>query len=225
MARSIDKENVTKMRKKGLGIGEIARILMLSKSSVSYWCKDILLTEVQLRRLSKRSGLSGAKNFQNWVENNRLLRLKETKILQKEGAGEVGQLSHRDRFIAGLALYWSEGYKKGNEEFGFTNSDPTMIKFFIRWLAEVFGVKREDLILRVSINNIHKYRVDEVERYWSKTTKVPLSQFSKTSLIHTLNRKLYQNKKQHFGTLRIKVRRGTKMRRKILGAIEQLGKN
>ena len=225
MARVRDKEQTTAMRKKGFGIGEIAQILGLSKSTVSYWCRDIPFTKKQLQALYKRGERRGTRALREWSEKIRSLRLQETVVLQKEGAELVGKLSRRDRFIAGLALYWSEGYKKGNEELGFTNSDPAMITFFMRWLAETFEVKREDLILRVSINNIHKYRIGDVERYWSKTAKVPLSQFSKTSLITVVNKKQYTNKKEHFGTLRIKVRRGTNIRRKILGAIEQLKKS
>lgn len=134
----------------------------------------------------------------------------------------VGKLSNRDRYIAGLALYWSEGYKHKGEETGFTNSDPKMIVFFIRWVADFYSIGKERLILRVSINKIHRRRIKDVERYWSKVTNVPLTQFTKTSLIKSSLKKKYANHSVHFGTLRVKVRRGTDLRRKILGSIKQI---
>ncbi len=98
-----------------------------------------------------------------------------------------------------------------------------MIKFYILWLETVFGVKRDNLILRVSINEAHAHRVDAVMHYWSQITKVPLGTFTRTSLIHSKSKKMYTNTEEHMGTLRIKVRKGTRMRRQVLGAIGAVG--
>lgn len=147
--------------------------------------------------------------------------LKEIR-LQKVGMKDVGRLSQRDIFMLGLALYWGEGYKGLSQELGFTNSDPTMILFFIQWISQIYGIPRSRLILRVSINGMHSHRVRRVEQYWSRTTGVPLSQFTMTSLIKTASKKVYTNGAEHYGTLRIKVRSGTDLRRRILGSIHKL---
>ena len=97
-----------------------------------------------------------------------------------------------------------------------------MIRFYLEWLKIVFKVTTEDLILRVSINELHQSRIVAVERYWSKLTTVPLNSFTKPSFIKTQSKKIYSNSQHHFGTLRIKVRRGTSMRREVLGALEAL---
>ena len=110
---------------------------------------------------------------------------------------------------------------EGMKEVGFTNSDPAMILFFIRWLSKCYGITQDRLILRVSINILHINRVKEVERYWSRLTGVPLSQFTKISLIKSISKKRYANESVHYGTLRVKVRRGTDLRRKILGSVER----
>jgi hypothetical protein len=140
----------------------------------------------------------------------------------KEGGQMVGRMSERDVLMVGLGLYWGEGYKKGNQEFGFTNSDPAMIKFYIRWLQTCFGISKSDLILRISINVMHRQRVKEVESYWIRETTIPFTQFTKTSIIKSVVKKVYKNHGEHFGTLRIKVRCGTKLRRVVLGAIQGL---
>ncbi len=119
-------------------------------------------------------------------------------------------------------MYWGEGYKKGNQEFGFTNSDPKMITFYIKWLRMVFAVTAKDLVLRVSINDLHRNRIDEVQDFWVRSTGISISQFTAPSLIKTKSLKNYSNHGDHYGTLRVKVRRGTRMRRQILGAIESI---
>jgi len=151
----------------------------------------------------------------------RLARISKEARLRAEGMKEVGRLSRRDYFIAGLALYWGEGYKSLGQEVGFTNSDPAMILFFIRWLSKCYGITQDRLILRVSINILHIHRVKEVERYWSRLAGIPLSQFTKISLIKSISKKRYANESVHYGTLRVKVRRGTDLRRKILGSVEK----
>lgn len=148
-----------------------------------------------------------------------LQRLAKEELLQKEGAKEVGQISKRDLFIAGLALYWGEGYKSLGQEVGFTNSDPAMLLFFIKWLSRCYGVTSDRLICRISINAIHAARVTTVEKYWRQFVGLPQSQFTKTSLIKAASKKVYKNHLTHYGTLRIKVRNGTDLRRKILGSI------
>jgi len=97
-----------------------------------------------------------------------------------------------------------------------------MIFFYIKWLETVFDISKDDLILRVSVNELHGSRIREIERYWSKVAGVPLMQFTKSSLIKTVSKKVYDEQVKHYGTLRIKVRRGTRLRRQILGAIEAI---
>ena len=88
----------------------------------------------------------------------------------------------------------------------------------------MYDIKSSDLILRVSINESHADRVREVKDYWSALTNIPQDQFSKTSLIKTRSKKMYANRQNHFGTLRVKVRRSTALRRRIMGSLEEIGK-
>lgn len=157
-----------------------------------------------------------------YAEAKRRARIEKENHLLQFGKDAVGKLSRRDIFLVGLALYWGEGYKSGNGEIGFTNSNAEMILFILRWFQEIFGIKKEDFILRVSVNKHHKKRLADIERFWSEKTGLSRSQFSKSSLIKTRSKKKYANEKNHYGTLRVKVRRGTDLRRRILGGIEGL---
>jgi len=222
MELQIMKDRARALRREGKSIGDIVRILNANKSTVSYWCRNIALTRAQQSVLALRQRDAGALGRLRAAELKRAKRRETIQIFMQKGAKDVGHVSRRDLFMLGLALYWGEGYKLGNDECGITNSDPSIILMFISWTKEIYEINRNDLILRVSINEAHRRRVKIVEKYWSEKIKVPLSQFTKTSLIHTRSKKQYLNGEQHFGTLRVKVRRGTSLRRRIMGSIDAL---
>ena len=222
MARIKERELVQKMRRGGASIKDIEKKLHINRGTVSYWCRDILLSAKQIEILRKRQKREGIKALLRSAEKKRAERLTRVEQFNIMGKKDVGKLTTRDLFLVGLSLYWGEGYKKGNEEFGFTNSDPSIIKFIIKWLKEIYNINRDDLILRISINHVHKSRSQALIHFWLKETGVSSEQFTKTSFIKTKSKKIYENHNQHFGTLRIKVRRGTNLRRRILGSINRL---
>ena len=222
MAKQIQKERAIVLRKQGTSIKDIAKKLSVSSSTVSVWCRDIPLSERAINVIAKNGNEKAITALMMYSEKKRTLRKENELESASIGAKKTGTLSKRDIYCIGLGLYWGEGYKRGSQEFGFTNSDAAMVKFYIKWLEITFSVKLHDLILRVSVNDSHKQRADLIVKYWSRTLSVPESQFTKTSLIKTRAKKVYQNYHEHMGTLRIKVRRGTSMRREVLGAINSI---
>jgi transcriptional regulator with XRE-family HTH domain len=219
MAKSKEKNEALSLRKLGYSISDISRKLMISKSTVSIWCRDITLSDKAIARIAKKSKSKSTTALLHYSESVRLRRQINTSESIKSGKQKLGVISDRDIYCIGLGLYWGEGYKRGSQEFGFTNSDANMVLFYLRWLETVFEIKKNDLILRVSINEMHRSRMNEVEQFWSKLTGVPRTQFTKMSLIKMQSKKVYTLTK-HMGTLRIKVRRGTSLRREVLGSLE-----
>ncbi len=210
------------MRKKGLSITSIAQQLVVSKSTVSGWCRDINLTEKQITLIAEKSKHHATLGLLKASEAQRVKRQANIVTAVQLGKSDVGKLSKRDIYMLGLGLYWGEGYKKGSQELGFTNSDPSMITIYIEWLRQIYCIPKKNMILRISINDSHTSRANEILKYWSNLTGVPFSQFTKTSFIKVGGKKVYLNTANHFGTLRIKVRRGTELRRRILGSIAAL---
>ncbi len=223
MAKILEREQALALRVEGTSISDIAAQLRVSKSTVSGWCRDIPLSAQAIQEIAKKSNRKSTNALLAYSESLRTERQERIDLSMNQGAKKLGTLSDRDVYCIGLGLYWGEGYKRGTQEFGFTNSDPAMIQFYLSWLSKCFGIRQSDLILRVSINQIHKDRTGEVERYWSDLTGVPRVQFTKTSLIKSRAKKVYSNRNGHYGTLRVKVRRGTERRREILGALRAAG--
>lgn len=78
---------------------------------------------------------------------------------------------------AGIMLYWGEGAKEGGT-IDLSNSDPRMIRLFLKFLREVCGVQEKRL--RVLVYCYADQDVGNLEKYWSKITGIPLNQFQKS---------------------------------------------
>jgi len=224
MSKSVQKIRARELRKQGQSIKEIAKKLKVSPGSVSAWCRDIELTPKQTKILEERARdpyygrrgiyLASLKRKQN---------LKINKLIKK-GAKEVGNLTKRELFLVGVALYWGEGFKK-DKQAGIANQDPEIINMFIKWLQVCFGYRKTNLIARIIINSSHKGRADEIQHYWSKQTGIPMEQFRKPTLQTIIWKKKYENPNDYYGVLRIKVRKSTDFLRSIYGFIAGLKAN
>lgn len=222
MAKSLLRLEARKLRKRGVSVRKIAQTLDLSKSTVSEWVRDVILTVNQLETL-RAASIKGAELGRlrgALIQKERRINLIED--LKKAGVEELSTLIRRELLVAGVALYWGEGSRKSNRGISFCNSDPRMIKFLIRWLIDCFGVRVTELRCRVGINFIHTKRDAIVKAYWSTVTSIPLKQFRKTSFKKVNNRKVYENFNDHYGTLTVEVAKSRVLYYKVLGLIEGL---
>lgn len=221
MAKSREKLLAREMRRRGKSIREIAKKVLVARGTASLWCRDIVLTKDQLESLAERDKRGAAKG--RIVAAELAKQRKNERVICNKGVGfrRIGNLSKREIFLIGVALYWAEGSKGvRSERFVFVNSDPNMIILIIRWLRECLDVKLEDIVCRVGINEVHRERISEVEQYWSKITGIPISQFRKASLKRVVNKKTYENFHKHYGTLDLFVKKCTKLFYELLGSIE-----
>jgi hypothetical protein len=222
MAKFRERIKARKLRESGESIGVIAKNLGVSKGTVSLWCGDIQLTDAQKARLIERDKLGGAKGRLVANEKKKKERLERLGRLMDEGRRSVGKMTKRDLFVVGIALYWAEGNKK-QRRLIFSNSDPLMIRIWIKWLMKYLGISKDDICCQVGINQVHGYRLKDVEQYWSKITDIPAEKFQKASLKRVASSKVYEHPEDHFGTLNVRVRRSTNFNYLMLGLIDGLG--
>jgi transcriptional regulator with XRE-family HTH domain len=223
MAKSRERNKAIKLREQGMSIKEIAKKIGVSKSSASIWCRDIVLTKAQVKRLHE-SMIKGS--YAGRMKGARMQyerRLKVIEMAEINGRAEIGSLSKRDLLISFISLYWGEGSKK-SRQFAINNSDPQMVTFIIKALRKLWGIEEERLVLTVGINEIHKNRDKEVVNYWSKVTGVPTDQFRKTIFIKAKTKKHYDNFKIHYGTVTVKVKKSSDIYYKTMGLIKGLVK-
>jgi len=220
MAKSELQEKAKELRKSGKSIKEISKILTISRSSASIWCRDTLLSSAQIEKLHQNM-IRG--NYRGSLIGARIQHEKKIKQIndEKENAENVlGIISKRDLLVLGIGLYLGEGGKADNRVH-FTNSNKDIILCFIKWIS-LFGVTTNDLYCRVTINKVNEDRETFIKKEWSRLTNIPLSEFKKTSFIKTINKKVYKNSKHYLGTLSVRVKGSAKIQYKILGLLEKM---
>jgi hypothetical protein len=78
--------------------------------------------------------------------------------------------------IAGIMLYWAEGTLKGSTV-DFANSDPRMVRVFLKFLREICGVNEDRL--RLYLYTYSYLNLNKTKEFWHTVTGIPLSQFTK----------------------------------------------
>ena len=118
-------------RDEGLSVKAIAARLGVSPSSASRWVRDVPLTPDQEAALVAADPSKGGRlqAHRGWAD---LCRRRRT-AAQESGRGlaAVGTPLH----VMGCMLFWAEGSKSRNSV-KFTNSDPDMLRLFVRFLRE-----------------------------------------------------------------------------------------
>lgn len=171
------KKKAQKMRTQGKSYLEIVHKLHIPKSTISDWCKNIQLTNKQLNVLYKNKITGALKGSIIAAENKKKLRKKQVKTLYIKGSKDIGKLTKRDRFIAGIAFYASEG-TKSDKGCAFANSDPTIIKFMVNWFKEFGNVP--DIKFHGALWIHHNLNELRAKKFWSLITGIPVKQFYKS---------------------------------------------
>jgi hypothetical protein len=204
------------LRKQGLRYKDIAAQLHVSMSSVSLWVRDLPIPPRLLPEASKQRSIDGTRR---WWAREREVREARRSADVAAASAQIGDLSDRELLIAGAIAYWCEGTKRkphrGQDRVVFVNSDPGLISFFLRFL-DAAGVPRDDLVLRVHIHETAN--VESAQRFWLDATGVRPDQFGKPVLKkHNPKTVRKDTGDDYHGCLRIDVRRGAELYRKIEG--------
>ncbi len=205
------------LRKRGLSIKEIKKKLNVSLSSVSIWVRDIKLNKDQLKKLYLNKKTGNLRGSIIAAQNKIKKREKITKELNEQGKKEVSKLSKRDRFIAGIAIYSGEGGKT-DRDISFVNTDPQMVKFMMSWFKEFCNVPTEKF--RGSLYIHDDLNEKKAKVFWSRLTKISLSQFTKSYIVKN-NKNRLRKKKHSYGVFRIKITDAL-LHRKIIGWVDGL---
>jgi hypothetical protein len=204
------------LRMQGLGYNEIVAELGVAKSSVSLWVRD-------MPRPPRISRISNDEIKKRRAEGTRRFRERERAYrdeFRAAAAREIGELSDREILVAGVIAYWCEGtkskpYRPGNDRVVFMNSDPGLIRFFLRFL-DVAGVQRTDLVFRVSIHE--SADVEAAQRFWLDVTGAPGDQFRRPTLKrHNPTTKRLNIREGYHGCLRVEVLKSGELYRRIEG--------
>ncbi|MBM3257871.1 MAG: hypothetical protein FJZ05_01470 [Candidatus Nealsonbacteria bacterium] len=200
-----------KLRQKGLSYGEIRKELNIAKSTLSLWLKTIPLTPKQKKRLYTKNILILSRGPQSQKER----RIREITEIVSSAEKEISLPLCPETFrLIGAFLYWAEGSK--TSRFEITNSDPNLILFVVRWFKKIFLVPAKNL--KANLNIYPQQNEIEIKNFWSQLTGIPLENFGK-SFVKPLS-KGYKKNNLYYGTIKIRVPKGTDMRHRVFGWIK-----
>lgn len=202
------KRRATKLRRDGLSYNEIRREIPIAKSTLSLWLKHIPLAKKHRDRLY-------TKQIQILVRGPQCQKERRSREIEKilEGAGnEISvPLSPETYRLFGAALYWAEGSK--GKDFAVTNSDPHLILFMVNWCERIFAVKPEQL--KANLNIYEQQDENKIKKFWSELCGIPLKNFGKSYIKPTS--KGYKKNNLYYGTIKVRVPRGTNLRWRVFG--------
>ena len=111
--------------------------------------------------------------------------------------------------VVGATLYWAEGWNRDTEGKGhgvcFVNSDPDMIKLFLRFLREIIHVSEDKF--RVDIHIYPSINEKSAIRFWSKVTNIPKERFRITQQISRASKGKRPKNSLPYGTLKLDATR------------------
>lgn len=200
-------------REQGASVKELAELLGVSKSTVSIWVRDIQLTEAQYVALRRRMGgrIDGSRA-------NAVRALARRRAEQDSGRVDArkGDLLH----AAGCMLYWAEGSRSRNA-IEFTNSDPAMVSFFLRFLRECYGVPETKITVTCNLFADHLEHQREIEQFWLDQLRLPDESLRKSSVnVYSKYSKKKRRNRLPYGTCRLKVC-DTRIVQSIYGAMQE----
>jgi hypothetical protein len=208
-----------KLRKQKRSYSEIAKLLAVSKSTVSYWFKEIDWSKNIKKQLTEKA---------QQVSRERLERLNELKKkkwkkiyddAEKEATTEFYKLKNDVLFIAGLSLYWGEGDKSfNNGQVRVSNVEYKLLHVFKDFLQKFCNIDskriRAYVILYPDLDG------NKCLKYWSENVGIDKKNFYKSTVI------LGKHKKRRLGYGTCTVQVSSKyLKKKILVWIDLLSKS
>jgi len=162
--------------KRGLSAHEIAVQLGVSDHKVNYW-----MDQHGIRR-------------RHWSDAS---------YIKHNPNGEKFRidLSNRELFVAGVALYLGEG-DKTNSGLILTNSDPGVVKLWGRFLEEVCHVSPEKLKARIDYYEDLDY--SSLLTFWSQELGIPIRNFNRPTIKKgRAAKEIYRGRRSTYGTIHV----------------------
>ena len=191
--KSVQYEQAKELRKRGFTYAEIAKIVDVSKSTISLWFSretwSISVSSDNKRRANKEN--SKRISLLNTARGTQYK--KSYAEAERSAVIEFKHYKDSPLFIAGLMLYVSDGDVVNPQLIRITSTKPDIHRIFITFASEYLGVPKEKIrfwmLLYPDLNP------EKCSLFWSKKVKVPLSQFHKYQVLEGGNIK----KTTHFG--------------------------
>ncbi len=211
------KEKAIRLRlDKQLSYLAIQRELAVAKSTLSEWLRPFPLSKEKILELKQLAWKKNEVKIEMFRASMRGKREAKDREVYETYLNQFQKVSREVVFTSGLVLYLAEGSKTDNYTASLANTDPRVIKFFIKWLCNFFRVPRTKLRA-----HLHLYENMDIAReteFWKNELGFKISQFYKPYITKCKESSFLYKESFRHGTCSIKVS-DTKLKRNIMMAI------
>ncbi len=169
-------------RDEGLSYNEIASQLGVNKSTLSYWLRDLALSDQHKERLQERLAANRRAFAARAWPINRERHERARQSAYDGGFAVAAQLPDTTAAheIAFAMLYLGEGTKAGNRVM-LGSTTPAILRYTIWALKTLYGVEERKIICRLHLIAAAEHLEGELRRWWSGELEVPQEQFQSTT--------------------------------------------
>ena len=175
-----DIEKARKLRRKeGYSFAQLERLTGIPATTIRNWCTDDFVSTRwdTLLRSNKRT--------------REELKLSEISILENIMSIDVNNAK-----ILTAIIYGCEGSKyPATNKLEMTNSDPELLKVFIKLLRKTFTLDETKFRIHLQIHDIQNYK--KLKSFWSKLLEIPKERFIKPTITKARGGK---HRKVYYGT-------------------------
>ncbi|MBI2476480.1 MAG: helix-turn-helix domain-containing protein [Candidatus Taylorbacteria bacterium] len=168
--REKDHNEAVKLRLEGQSYSQIKEKLGISKSTLSGWLDKYPLSPERLKNLQGKN----PRRIESFRATMRRKREEKNQIAYSKIEADIHKLSRRELLIGGFFLYWGEGSKTSPGTVMISNTDPAVLRYFIRWIR-LLKIPTEKM--HVLLHLYKDMNIEKELRFWSKETGLPKSRF------------------------------------------------
>ena len=193
----------------------------VAKSTIALWLQQVHLAKRQHQRLTDKRKAAQLRGGAARHEQ----RLQTIDSILKSSLIDIGTLNKKEMWLVGLVLYWAEGSKEkmytGASGVDFSNTDPKMIRFFVKWLTKCCDISLQRIYAHIYIHEYQRKNVEEAVKYWSNASRLATHQITGVYFKrHNPKSNRHNYNKKYYGTLRVRVKSSSELMRKIQGWVE-----
>jgi hypothetical protein len=183
------KSEIKKLRSQGWSLPELRRKFGIGNGTVMRYIQGVeILPEYKDFWLQKRKSSVNRKVLAENKAYNKALKT-------------ITSLKDKERELILASLYWGEG---GKGDFNLTNTDPDLIRVFVKGLTEIYNIPVSKI--RLSLRLYEDLDRDKCIDYWSQITGVPKENYRSVNVL--VGKKLG---KLMYGMCRLRIEKGGDM--------------
>ncbi|MDE2001549.1 MAG: hypothetical protein KGI60_03205 [Patescibacteria group bacterium] len=171
------------LRKQGKTYGDIRGALNVPvpKSTLSLWFTDLELSPRQKASLEKNVKSRIAEGRAKTAIINKQKRQQYFDAIEKRVAHLKDTLRQEDAAKIALSMiYLGEGGKNRNSSLMLGNSDPNIIRLFLKLMRQCYAI--DETKFRCTVQCRADQNGKDLEKFWSETTHIPRNQFYKIQI-------------------------------------------